>query len=262
MKTISVPAILILIMTLIAGCSTRKEEALRIALSSSSENYENWLKRADSLAIPVDFKNMPVDSAEMLLETCDALLLTGGEDVDPARYGKAADSSRCEINSQRDTLEYALIRKAMKLKMPILGVCRSEQILNVAMGGTLYVDLPTDKPSAVVHRCKDYKDCNHVVRIDTASNLYEITRAAGGIVNTNHHQAVNIVSSAFLPVAWSEDGIVEAIEYGNPKGNPYLQAVQWHPERMDSMNPLSSALIRSFVEAAQKYRKEKSEIKK
>jgi putative glutamine amidotransferase len=249
-------------MTFIAGCSTKKEEPLRIALSSSSENYENWIKRSDSLAVPVDFKGLTVDSAEMLLETCDGLLLTGGEDVNPARYGKTGDSSRCEINSSRDTLEIALIHKAMKMRIPILGVCRGQQILNIAMGGSLIVDIPTDKPSNVVHRCEDYTNCDHVIRIDTTSNLYRITKAAGGIVNTNHHQAVDRMSSAFRPVAWTEDGIIEAIEYGNPKGNSYLQAMQWHPERMDPMNPLSTELMKSFIEASKKYMEAKKEAKK
>lgn len=262
MKTFRFLGIIIITMIFITSCSNKKEEPLRIALSSSSENYVNWIKRADSLAVPVDFKGMPVDSAEMLLESCDGLLLTGGEDVDPARYGRAGDRSLCEINDDRDTLEFALIRKAMKLKMPILGVCRGQQILNVAMGGSLIVDIPTEKPSSVVHRCEDYKNCTHVVRIDTSSNLYKITKAAGGIVNTNHHQAINNVSSAFLPVAWSEDDIVEAIEYGNPSGNPYLQAVQWHPERMDAMNPLSTSLIRSFINASKGFMVAKKQEKK
>lgn len=253
MKTTSYLGIIIVTMTLIAGCSTKKEESLRIALSSSSENYENWIKRSDSLATPVDFKGMPVDSAEWLLESCDALLLTGGEDVVPARYGMPGDSSRCETNPSRDTLEIALIRKAMKLKMPILGVCRGQQILNVAMGGTLIVDIPADVPSAIVHRCDDYNNCNHPVRIDTTSSLFKITRAAGGIVNTNHHQAVKYISSAFRAVAWSEDGIIEAIEYGSPEGNPFLQAVQWHPERMDPMNPLSTSLMNSFLDASKRF---------
>lgn len=262
MKTFRFLGIIIITMTFIAGCSTKKEEPLRIALSSSSENYENWIRRSDSLAVLIDFKNMPVDSAEMLLETCDGLLLTGGEDVNPARYGSAADSSRCEMNPSRDTLEYALIRKAMKLKMPILGICRGQQILNVAMGGSLIVDIPADKPSNVIHRCEDYKDCNHVVKVDTASNLYHITKAAGGIVNTNHHQAIRNISSAFRAVAWAEDGIIEAIEYGNPKGNPFLQAVQWHPERMDSMSPLSTPLMKGFLDASKRYMEAKKEAEK
>jgi putative glutamine amidotransferase len=118
-------------------------------------NYENWIHHADNSVILIDFKKMPVDSAKKVLLTCDGLLLTGGEDVVPSYYGKAADSLRCSTNPQRDSLEFALIQLAIKTGMPILGVCRGEQILNVALGGTLIIDIPTDHPSTVKHQMED-----------------------------------------------------------------------------------------------------------
>jgi putative glutamine amidotransferase len=232
---------------LLYSCIAQKKEPLRIALSSATKNYENWVRHADSTVITINFDKLPIDSALKLLVSCDGLILTGGEDVVPAHYGKIADSGRCETNPARDSLEFALISKAMELKMSILGICRGQQILNVAMGGTLVVDIPADRPMAIAHRCKDYTKCFHHVTLDKSSNLYSICSTDTGWVTTNHHQAVENVAPGFRAVAWSTDSIVEAIEYSNPDQKPFLQAVQWHPERMTLDNPLSMTLMRVFL---------------
>ena len=145
---------------LFSGCiTTSNKKNLRIALSSGSENYINWIHRSDSLAEIIDMKGMKVDSALKLLSTCDAILFTGGEDVVPSYYGKGSDSTRCKSNPGRDTLEFALIKESRRLKMPVFGVCRGQQILNVALGGTLIIDIPTDHPGKVIHQQEDYIHC-------------------------------------------------------------------------------------------------------
>jgi putative glutamine amidotransferase len=229
------------------SCIAGKKEPLRIALSSATNNYVNWIQRADSSVVTIDFDKMPVDSALRLLESCNGLLLTGGEDVVPSYYGKVADSGRCETNPARDSLEFELIRKAMELKMPILGICRGQQILNVVLGGTLVIDIPSDRPSAILHRCDDYTKCFHHVMVDKSSNLYTICTTDTGWVTTNHHQAVEKIAPGLKAVAWSSDGIIEAIEYSYPGNKPFMQAVQWHPERMAEDNPLSRPLIKAFL---------------
>lgn len=237
---------------LLFSCSASKNLPLRIALSSATANYENWIHRTDSSAVTIDFDKMPVDSAMKLLASCDGLILTGGEDVVPSYYGKTSDSARCETNPGRDVLEFALIRRAMELKIPVLGICRGQQILNVAMGGTLVVDIPTDHPSTVIHRCDDYTKCFHHVDLDKSSMLMAICRSDTGWVTTNHHQAVEKIAPAFRAVAWSPDSIIEAIEYAEPSKKPFLQAVQWHPERMTADNPLSDPLMKAFLKSAAK----------
>lgn len=234
------------------SCNNSTKEPLRIALSSATKNYENWIHRADSTVITIDFDKMTVDSALRMLESCDGLLLTGGEDVVPSYYGKVADSGRCETNPSRDSLEFELIRKAMELKMPILGICRGQQILNVAMGGTLVVDIPSDRPSTIIHRCDDYTKCFHHVLIDQSSNLYTLCKTDTGWVTTNHHQAVEKLAPGLKATAWSTDSIIEAIEYSDPGKKPFLQAVQWHPERMTADNPLSIPLIKAFLKKSGK----------
>jgi len=244
--------------TLFSGCKSKPiEKSLRIALSSGSENYINWVHRGDSLAEIIDMKGMKVDSALKLLSTCDAIIFTGGEDVVPAYYGKGYDSARCQSNPGRDTLEFALIKESMRLKMPVFGVCRGQQIINVALGGTLIIDIPTDHPGKVIHQQDDYLRCFHVVSVAKGSQLQNITKADTGSVTSNHHQAIEKAAPGIKIVAWTVDSIAEAIERLNPDGKPFLMAVQWHPERMDANSPLSMPLMKAFLDAAGTFGKQK-----
>jgi len=243
--------ILISGLTVFTACKNAPaEKPLRIALSSGSENYVNWIHRGDSTAEIIDMKGLRPDSALTMLASCDAILFTGGEDVVPSYYGKASDSARCESNPGRDTLEMALIKEATRLKMPVFGVCRGQQILNVALGGTLIIDIPSDHPGNVVHRMDDYLRCFHSVKVVNASQLQTIAQADTGWVTSNHHQAIEKPAPGLKISAWSQDSIPEAIEWADPAGKPFLMAVQWHPERMDVQSPLSMPLIKSFLQAA------------
>jgi putative glutamine amidotransferase len=238
-------------LTLFSGCkTTSRDKHLRIALSSGSENYINWVHRGDSLAEIIDMKGMKVDSALKLLSTCDAIIFTGGEDVVPGYYGKGSDSTRCSSNPGRDSLEFALIKESMRLKMPVFGVCRGQQILNVALGGTLIIDIPADHPGKVIHQQEDYIHCLHLLNVVKGSQLQNITKADTGSVTSNHHQAIEKVATGLKIVAWTADSIAEAIEWSDPAGKPFLMAVQWHPERMDANSPLSMPLMKAFLAAA------------
>lgn len=241
--------------TLLSGCKTSStDKPLLIALSAGSDNYIGWIYRGDSLAITVDMRRMQVDSAIKMLAKCDAIVFTGGEDVVPGYYGKAYDSARCISNPGRDSLEFALIKEAFRLKMPVFGVCRGQQILNVALGGTLIVDIPADHPGNVKHQCEDYLNCFHSVNIVAGSRLKRVAKADTGMVTSNHHQAIEKPAPGIRIVAWSADSIAEAIEWADPMAKPFLMAVQWHPERMDTQNPLSMPLVRTFLKAAHEYR--------
>lgn len=237
-----------------SGCKTSSDiRPLRIALSSGSDNYKNWIHRGDSLAEIVDMKGMQIDSALQLLSTCDAILFTGGEDVVPDYYGKGYDSARCESNPGRDSLEMALIKESLQLQMPVFGVCRGQQILNVALGGTLIIDIPTDHPGNVIHQCEDYLHCFHSVSLVKGSNLQLTAKADTGMVTTNHHQAIEKPAPGIRIVAWSADSIAEAMEWADPTAKPFLMTVQWHPERMNAESPLSMPLMHTFLKAATEY---------
>ncbi len=136
--------------------AAQKIVPLKIALSLASPNYVNWIHQADSTIVTIDMKSMPVNQAVNLLNNCNGLILTGGEDVFPAYYGKADELARCSTNPKRDTLELALIKKALELKIPIVGICRGQQLLNVSQGGTLIVDIPSDYSKKVIHQQEDY----------------------------------------------------------------------------------------------------------
>ena len=204
--------LLVMVTGLFLSCnrSPLKHRPIKIALSSASDNYIKWIHRVDSTVNIIDLKSLPIDSAIQKLITCDGIIFTGGEDVVPSYYGKTADSSRCETNPARDSLEFALITKAFKVKMPVLGICRGQQIINVSLGGTLIVDIPTDHPSEVVHRCDDYTRCYHHVIIEPGTLLKEVCKADTGWVTSNHHQAVENPgrTSGFRP--WQMTGFLKA----------------------------------------------------
>ncbi len=255
-KSLRIFAIVILLSgtAFFSGCkSSSDNKPLRIALSSGSENYINWIHRGDSLVEVVDMKGMQVDSALNLLSTCDAIIFTGGEDVVPAYYGKEYDSARCETNPTRDSLEMALIKEAMQLKIPVFGVCRGQQILNVAFGGTLIIDIPTDHPGNVIHQCEDYLHCFHSVSLVKGSKLQLIAMVDTGSVTSNHHQAIEKPAPGIRIVAWSSDSIAEAMEWTDPESKPFMMTVQWHPERMNTKSPLSMPLMNAFLKAATEY---------
>ena len=194
----------------------------------------------------------PVDA----LNGIGGLLLTGGGDVEPARYGEAPHPSLVDVEPLRDEFEIALIREAHSKNLPILAICRGLQVLNVAFGGTLVQDIPSQVPGALEHRLAvpphEAFALAHEVWIDKDSRLARLmSERLGGAdtcdVNSRHHQAVKQVAPAFRVTATAPDGVVEAIE--DPSA-AFCIAVQWHPEnfwRTGEFRPL----FETFVEAAQ-----------
>lgn len=228
---------------------------VRVAVSKLSPNYEKWLLAADNKVVPVGMYSLTVDSALQLLSTCGGLLLTGGEDVDPGKYGKISELYKCEaIDHYRDSLEFALIKKAISLKMPVFGICRGEQILNVALGGTLYTDIPTDVDTLVTHRCHpDASECMHEVTIQKQTLITRITGQSGGTVNSYHHQAVEKPAPGLRITAYSSNGVAEAIESDNTMFHFFIMGVQWHPERLSQNATLSKPLAVHFLTEVNKY---------
>jgi len=249
MKTRLILFIAIAGLLISCGDGSFNHPPIKLALSSATENYIKWIHSVDSTVVILDLKSLPIDSALQQLLSCDGIIFTGGEDVVPSYYGKTADSARYETNPARDSLEFALIKKAFKVKMPVLGVCRGQQLINVSQGGTLLVDIPADFPSNIAHRCEDYTRCYHHVKVLPGTLLSEVTIADTGWVTTNHHQAVENPGKDIRISAIAPDGIPEAIEWVDPKDKGYFMAVQWHPERMDIRSPLSGPVARAFLQA-------------
>jgi putative glutamine amidotransferase len=249
-----------LFLLLLPGCEKQEETPLRIALSKGSPeqsyaNYYNWIHAVDSTVICQDMYDMPLDSALKLFRTCSGLLLTGGTDVNPGLYGKAYDTVRCwPIDDHLDLLEMTLIDSAVAWGMPILGICRGHQMINVALGGSLIVDIPSDIGTTVIHKCENFLTCFHNVNIEPGSLLNELSGITSGDVNSNHHQAADQMASPLKAVAHTEDGLPEAEEWKNPSGKSFLLGVQWHPERLGVDDPLSGPIAVRFLEECRKYR--------
>lgn len=246
-----------LIVTVFVLISLTSNGQTRIAVSKTSGTYEAWLKKAEPATVIVNMYGLSVDSAINLLSTCSGLLLTGGEDVNPLRYGKGNELSKCEeIDNYRDSLEFALIEKALRLKMPVFGICRGEQILNVALGGTLLTDIPTDVGTTVIHRSSSgIAGCPHIVNINKKSVLFKLTGISKDTVNSYHHQAIDKIAPGFKISAFSDNGVPEAMEYESPDGKSFIMAVQWHPEKPTQKPQLSKPLADNFVSHIREYSK-------
>jgi gamma-glutamyl-gamma-aminobutyrate hydrolase PuuD/predicted esterase len=160
-----------------------------------------------------------------MLASVDVLLLCGGEDVEPSRY-KAKPSPRLgEVNLRRDAWEFLLLDEAVKRRLPVIGICRGCQLINVYFGGTLWQDLPSERPGEVVHRGKD---AFHDIQIVAGSRLADYLGTDRLKVNSFHHQAVRDLAPGFRAVAFAPDGVVEAIESETMP----IVGVQFHPEKL------------------------------
>ena len=197
--------------------------------------------------------------ARQALAGVDGLMLTGGDDVAPARYGEPAHPTVVEAEPGRDEFELALIKDARARNLPIFAICRGIQVLNVACGGTLVQDIPTEVTGALPHRFAvpphEPYFLAHEVWIDKDTLLWKLMRerlsdADACEVNSRHHQAVKRLAPGFKVAATAPDGVIEAVE---DPGAPFCLGVQWHPEnffRTGEFRPL----FEGFLEAAQRPR--------
>jgi len=177
----------------------------------------------------------PVPGAAEVVARLDALVLTGGADIGPAAYGAPAGPYTGPLEPGRDTAEFALLAAALRRGLPVLAICRGLQLLNVASGGTLHQHLP-DLVGNDVHRARPGSFGAHEVNVAPDSRLGAVLGPAvpGGelrfSVPTSHHQAIDRVGDGLVPVAWADDGTIEAVEPAGTGREPFLLAVQWHPE--------------------------------
>jgi putative glutamine amidotransferase len=196
------------------------------------------------------------DGLPQALDTCDGLLLTGGVDVDPSRYGDPERHPATEVDPARDAYELALAREALARDLPLFAICRGVQVLNVAAGGTLIQDVPSQHPGALVHSVEETpQTIAHPVCVEAGTRLRELlgTRADehGSVsVNSRHHQALKSVAPGFVVSARAADGVIEAIE--RPQAR-FCIGVQWHPENFWRTGEFS-ALFAALVNAAERYR--------
>lgn len=198
------------------------------------------------LLIPVD---TPEAGWQELRARLDGLLLTGGGDIDPSRFGGQPHPRVGEVDAARDHLEIGLVQAAAQTDWPFLAICRGIQVMNVALGGTLYTDIADQFAGAVRHDYYPGWPRNypaHEVRLERNSRLARVLGAGRLMVNSLHHQGVDGIAPGSQPVGYAPDRLVEALELPRHR---FGIGVQWHPEELlDS--PASQALFRAFIEAA------------
>ncbi len=188
-------------------------------------------------------------------ERLDGLFLAGGVDMDPETYGQEREPGCGAIDPARDRVELTLTRWAMEDGLPILGVCRGMQVINVAAGGTLHQDCATDLPEAIRHDyfptagyARDY--LAHEVRLVRGTRMHDVYGQEEIRVNSMHHQAVDVLGDALVASGCAPDDLVEALE---GSGDAFLMAVQWHPEMLVERDAGTRRLFERFLDAALGY---------
>ena len=186
-------------------------------------------------------------AAAVILDSVSGLVLTGGEDIDPARYGEKRHEKIRSINAARDATEIALIEEAKARGKPVLAICRGIQILNVALGGTLVQDIPSQLDTKIAHDEDSPRNSrSHEISIEPGSLIAKAVGTEHCTVNSFHHQSVKRVADGMRVTARSPDGVIEGLESTD---DWWVMAVQWHPEEMtDSPEPWDRGLFKAFAQ--------------
>ncbi|HSJ15707.1 MAG TPA: gamma-glutamyl-gamma-aminobutyrate hydrolase family protein [Longimicrobiales bacterium] len=189
------------------------------------------------------------DAIEAIVALSRGLLLTGGEDVAPERYGEAPGAALGGVVPERDALEWRALELALARDLPVLGICRGCQLLNVFFGGSLHQDLASDVPGGLEHRQRDWAQRSHDVDVVPGSRLRDVVGADRIRINSFHHQGVKRLAPALRAAARADDGLVEGVE---APGHRWVLGVQWHPERGAASAPDGDPdrrLFRAFRDA-------------
>lgn len=200
--------------------------------------------------------DMDEKTIDGLLQRLDGVYLAGGNDVAPECFGEEPLPELGEVNPLRDQFEIRLVRRACRVGMPVLGICRGVQSMNVAMGGTLWQDIPSqyrrpDGERPIAHQQKRPDHCtSHRVHVTEGTLLHRIVGVEELAVNSFHHQAIREVAPGCTAAAHASDGVVEALEQD---GGAFFLGVQWHPERYFHKDPAAKAIFEAFVQACRQY---------
>jgi putative glutamine amidotransferase len=227
---------------------TKPSPVVGVTWCSRLDDYVASVERSGGKARVLEFSESP----RAVIEQIDAVLLTGGGDVDPVFYGQERHPSVFDAEPGRDEFEIDLARRAMDANIPLLAICRGSQVLNVAAGGTLVQDIPSAVATDLAHSLEVPKDCiAHDIQIAANSRLHA---ALGSVVeagctcrvNSRHHQSVGALGKRFVASATAPDGVIEAIEAPDAR---FCVGVQWHPENFWRTGEFRG-LFDAFVDAA------------
>lgn len=207
-------------------------------------SYLHAIRRAGAMSVLLPPMTSSPPRCGAILDRVDGVLLIGGVDVDPSIYGATREPHTEAGNRQRDDHELALARRALERDMPLLGICRGMQLLNVALGGSLIQHLDDNKRAVHRRALGTFEGTDHTVRLTNGSAVHAAIGEIDHLVHCHHHQAVDRLGAGLRAVAHARDGVIEAVESDS---HTYAVGVQWHPEANDK-----SQVIGSLVTAAQR----------
>ena len=219
-----------------------------VGIAVCENNFDLYLKWLEHFQIDYDVIDYREENAIDKFNKVSGLILTGGVDIYPELYNDWENKEdKGKYNTDRDGFEYKLLEQAVHRNLPILGICRGCQFINVFFNGSLIYDIPTirkvdhgkiDKDTMRIHNIKVYKD----------TLLYDCVKVINGDVNSSHHQSIDRLGEGLIISAKAADGIIEGIEYADKQGKSFLMGIQWHPERLTDFNDIfSKNIIESFV---------------
>jgi putative glutamine amidotransferase len=193
---------------------------------------------------------LPEEDLAVLLGRVDALLLPGGGDIEPSLYCSDMDATMWGVDSDRDRVEFFMVRTAVAQQKPMLAICRGLQVMNVALGGTLWCDIKSYKSEAIKHdyyRVHPRNYLSHTVEIEADSLVGRRLGKSQSWVNSLHHQGIRELAPVLRPAAYAPDGLIEAVELPD---HPFAVGVQWHPENLIADDPTMLSLFTGLVETA------------
>lgn len=213
--------------------------------------YFEAIERAGGIPLALPLTLWP-ETAEALLARCHGLVLPGGADVEPSRYGQTPkDGCGVETIPGVDEAETVALNRALEADLPVLAICRGFQLVNVVLGGTLWQDLVTEGATSSDHRAPSRTVLAHGLRVDPNSRLARIIGSEHVGVNTLHHQGLRELAPDLRAVGWSDDGLVEAVELERPT---LFIGLQCHPEELAPDHPWAARLFEALVEEARRIR--------
>jgi putative glutamine amidotransferase len=234
------------------GVTTSAERTSRgVPRAFLNAAYVRAIERAGGVSVLLTPYHSPAALAA-LWPRLDGILLTGGGDIEPSRFGEAPHPETSLISEERDVLELELVtRRAIEDGVPLLAICRGIQVLNVALNGSLHQHVPDEFGDTIAHSQEAPRHARtHEVAVEPGSLLARVAGAEQLRVNSFHHQALNKLGDGLRPVAWADDEVIEAVELPGAPG--FVLAVQWHPEELVEDDPAARALFEALVTASRR----------
>ena len=218
--------------------------------ASVNASYLRAVQGAGGVPVPLPPQLAP-EIRDDLWRRLHGLLLTGGGDLDPGRFGEAPHATVYDVSAARDELELGLTSAAIASDVPVFAICRGIQVLNVALGGTLVQDIPAEIGTDITHSQKEKRhEATHTVSVSGETRLAHVLGAHDVRVNSFHHQSIKRLGRGLRDVAWATDGVIEGVEL--PDAPMLVLGVQWHPEDLVDHDPAAANLFRALVDAASK----------